>query len=504
MLRLNHPVMRPLVAAFVGALTTFAFTPFQYWPIAILSPAILFLLLQNQSTRRALLIGFCWGVGQFATGISWVHVSISNFGGMPMAAGLLLMVLLISYLALYPALFAGLLNRFFPTGKTRFFIAIPALWILSELARGWVFTGFPWLWLGYSQIDSPLAGLAPVGGVEVISFAIIVTASSLAFVITTRAWKWCLLPAAIFTVASGLNQVEWVTPDPESRTSFALIQGNIAQERKWLLSERWPTIMKYMDLSRKNWDADIIIWPEAAIPAIEREVASFLSNVDSAAKMNESALLTGIINRKDGRYFNSVLTLGDTSDGDYDYRTQHRYSKHHLLPFGEFVPFEDILRPLAPLFNLPMSSFSRGGFIQHNIIAKGRHLAPALCYEIIFGDQVRQNISEATDFILTLSNDAWFGDSIGPLQHMEIARMRALETGKPVIRSTNNGVTAVTDYKGKIIAQLPQFETHVLRAEVASTTGFTPYRTLGSWPLIGFILVSLGFAGWKRRLETRN
>jgi apolipoprotein N-acyltransferase len=215
--------------------------------------------------------------------------------------------------------------------------------------------------------------------------------------------------------------------------------------------------------------------------------------------MNESALLTGIINVKDGKYFNSVLPLGDVQSGEYDYRTQPRYSKHHLLLFGEFVPFEDILRPLAPLFNLPMSSFSRGGFIQDNILAKGRTFASALCYEIIFGDQVRQNITEDTDYILTLSNDAWFGHSIGPLQHMEIARMRALETGKPVIRSTNNGVTAITDYKGKIIAKAPQFETQVLRATVSSTTGLTPYTRFGSWPLVGFVVIGLVVLGFRKK-----
>ena len=504
MLKLNHPIMRPLLAAFVGTLTTLAFTPFQIWPIAILSPAILFLLLQNQSAKAGFFTGLCWGAGQFASGISWVYVSINNFGGMPLIASLFLMVLLVGYLALYPALFAGLLNHFFPSGRRRYFLAIPSLWLLSDFARGWIFTGFPWLWLGYSQIDAPLAGFAPLGGVESITFAVIVTASALAYMVIFREWKWLLLPLAVFAMATGLTRIEWVTPNPASNTSFALIQGNIAQELKWVPSERWPTIMKYTDLSRENWDADIIIWPEAAIPAIELEVTSFLSNLDSAAKMNEAALLTGIINRNNDRYFNSILPLGDTPDGDYNYLAQNRYSKHHLLPFGEFVPFEDLLRPLAPLFNLPMSSFSRGSFVQDNIVAKGRHLAPALCYEIILGDQVRQNITEETDFILTLSNDAWFGDSIGPHQHMEIARMRALENGKPVIRSTNNGVTAITDYKGKIIAQIPQFETRVLRAEVASTTGLTPYHTLGNWPLIGFIVLSLGVVAGKRKLETRD
>lgn len=216
--------------------------------------------------------------------------------------------------------------------------------------------------------------------------------------------------------------------------------------------------------------------------------------------MNHSAIITGIINKTEaGEYYNSILVVGQTPYGDYEMDLDERYHKHHLLPFGEFVPFGELLRPLAPFFNLPMSSFSRGAYVQPNIIANGMHLAPALCYEIIFGEQVRQNVTDDTDFLLTLSNDAWFGRSIGPLQHMEIARMRALELGLPLIRSTNNGVTAVTDHKGQIIAQIPQFETAVLRADVTPTDGTTWYREVGTWPLYVWVLACLGFGLLRRR-----
>ncbi|WED25986.1 apolipoprotein N-acyltransferase [Vibrio sp. DW001] len=500
-----HRLLRPILAAFVGASTTLAFAPYQLWPMAFISPIIFILLINNKTWKAGAFTGFMFGIGQFSVGISWVHISIDTFGGMPKVASLFLMILLVSYLSIYPALFAGLTNRFFPeSNKTRYLLAIPSLWLLTDLARGWVMTGFPWLLLGYSQLESPLSGLAPIGGVQFITLAIMLSSSGVVWVLVKRKPIGLVLPLMIFLSAYGLKLVDWVVPDESTRTSFALIQGNVSQEKKWLPSERWPTLMKFLDLSRVNWDADIVIWPEAAIPALEKELPSFLLNVDKAARMNDTALITGVVTQNSsGNYHNSVITLGDTPSGEYHYDTQPRYNKHHLLPFGEFVPFADILRPIAPLFNLPMSSFNRGDLVQNNIVGKGRYFATALCYEIIFGEQVRKNINQNTNFILTLSNDAWFGDSIGPLQHMEIAQMRALETGKPVIRATNNGITAITDYKGKIIAQIPQFETAVLRAEVTSSKGSTPFLTLGSWPMIMFLIMSLAISLFKFTLTRK-
>lgn len=497
-----HRLMRPLAAAFVGAFTTLAFAPYQFWPLAIISPLILLLLLHNRPAKDAALIGYCWGLGQFGMGISWVHISIDTFGGMPKIASVFLMLLLVGYLAVYSALFGWALNRFFPaSGRTRLLLGAPALWLICDWLRGWVMTGFPWLWLGYSQIESPLANYAPLGGVELLTLMVMLSAGALALVWLSKRWALLLIPAVIFAAGYGLKAAQWVTPVAEKATKVALIQGNVPQARKWLPSERWPTIMKYTDLTRQNWDADIIIWPEAAIPAFEFELGSFLHNLDAAARLNHSTIITGILNQTDDKqFYNSVLALGDTTQDEYQYDISQRFHKHHLLPFGEFVPFEDLLRPLAPFFNLPMSSFSAGDFIQPNMMASGHALAPALCYEIIFNEQVRANVTDDTDFLLTLSNDAWFGRSIGPLQHMEIARMRALELGKPLIRATNNGVTAVTDYRGNITAQIPQFKTDVLRAELTPTRGQTPYHTLGSWPLyVWTTLALLGGVALQRR-----
>ncbi|WP_325893585.1 apolipoprotein N-acyltransferase [Grimontia sp. NTOU-MAR1] len=482
--------MRILGAAFSGALATLAFAPYSFWPAMLVSLVALLLLIHGQSPKRACYIGFFWGLGQFGTGVGWVYVVIEKFGGLPTAIGLALIGLLVTYLALFPALFSYILRRVqLPLARSYLLLA-PSLWLVIDWFRGWFLTGFPWLWPGYSQIDGPLAFFAPMFGVQGITLALLIISGSIAITLVNRK-ATSLLPALVVAaVAAGSSFVPWVQKTGES-VDVAMVQGNVPQELKWLPSQRWPTLLSYQDLTRKNWDADIVIWPEAAVPALERDLPDFLARLDAAAINNDTAIVTGVLDvNSDGKAYNNVITLGDNGEGGYSYPSSQRYSKHHLLVFGEFVPFEDILRPLAPLFNLPMSSFSRGDYTQSNIDAKGYQLAPAICYEIAFSDQVRHSLTEESDFILTLSNDTWFGTSIGPHQHLEIARMRALENGKPVLRATNTGLTAAIGYKGDIIDQIPQFETVVLRTDVPTTTGQTPYTRFGDWPLYAWIVLS--------------
>ncbi len=239
--------------------------------------------------------------------------------------------------------------------------------------------------------------------------------------------------------------------------SVALVQGNIPQSMKWDPDALWPTMLKYMDLSRPHLDRDLVIWPEAAIPAPESMVAEFLDNANKVANLRDAAIITGIISQQNGDFYNSLIVLGNhhqkqQDSADYSAAGDNQFRKHHLLPIGEFVPMESLLRPLAPFFNLPMSSFARGSYQQNNLTALGHTLAPAICYEIAFPEQLRANVAEDTQVLLTVSNDAWFGESNGPLQHMEIAQMRSAELGRPLLRATNNGVTAVVDEFGNISA----------------------------------------------------
>ena len=492
--------LKTIGAVFSGAIGTLSFAPYSFWPAMLISLIALFvLILHSPRPKFAAFLGLSWGLGYFGTGISWIYVVIDKFGGLPTPIGLLLISFLIIYLASYPALFAYILKRANLTRAQALLLFAPPLWVVIDGIRGWFLTGFPWLWPGYSQIDGPLASVAPLVGVQGISFLLVFIAGAISLALIQKNGRPLFVVGLLFVLCGVLSQFHWVTQNKD-KVKIAMIQGNIPQEIKWLPSQRWPTLLLYQDMTRKNWDADIIIWPEAAIPALERDLPHFLDRLDKAAKNNNSTIITGLLDKKDDNsFYNTLITIGKNGEGDYQYPAKESYSKHHLLVFGEFVPFGDLLRPLAPLFNLPMSSFSRGEYTQENVNANGYQLASAICYEIAFHEQVRKSLTVNSDFILTLSNDTWFGDSIGPHQHLEIARMRALENAKPLLRSTNTGLTAVIDYKGKIVAQIPQFETQVLRATINTTQGQTPYTRWGDGPLYLWMCFSLCVIIWQRR-----
>ncbi len=462
--------------------------------------------------RQAALAGFCYGLGWFGVGISWVHVSIDQFGGLPLVASLGLMALLVGYLALFPALAAWLSYRLSAGRGDKSGISaltFAACWVMVEWLRSYLLTGFPWLSLGYSQTSAGLADLAPFIGETGITFILTASAAALARLYQSGP----ILPrvgpavsaAVMIAIAPLLAPLKgWHYS--EQSVNVVMVQGNIKQELRWQPEQEWPTMLKYLDLTRPHFaGAEIVIWPEAAIPQLEPLAEAFLDNLNRAAFYNDAALITGILdyNLKTEQAWNNLIVLGkdtaDASEGQYFYGHANRFSKHHLLPIGEFVPFENWLRALAPIFDLPMSSFSRGSYIQPNLLANDYHLLSAICFEIAFPRQIRANFTADTDFILTVSNDAWFGDSIGPHQHLQIAQMRAREFGKPVLRATNNGITATINADGSVRQRLPQFSEAVLHDTVPLSKGSTWYSRFGDWPLAGLCLLLLALAGLRTR-----
>ncbi|WP_293751872.1 apolipoprotein N-acyltransferase [uncultured Paraglaciecola sp.] len=501
--------LKLLLSTLFGALLTLAYAPFSFWFITFLSLSSFIYLLSNAQPKQGFKLGFAFGLGWFGAGVSWVHVSIADFGGVPLIGSLALMLLLSAYLALFPGLSFYLLSKYF--NKTFWPIALPFIWLLVEWLRSWFLTGFPWLSLGYSQLQGPLAGWFPIIGEFGVSGLVVLISAALAIWLADKKW----LPSALIVtvlLVSGLvlNQYQWTKPTGEN-VRIAMVQGNIEQALRWTPEQDQPTMNKYKNMTADHWNNDVVIWPEAAIPKLEPIAADFLNEIDSLAAQTNTGLITGIVNYnfETREAFNNLIGLGQKQTdeqnngsavrGQYHYFHGNRFAKHHLLPIGEFIPLEDWIRGLAPIFDLPMSSFTRGDYQQANIQAKGYQFAPAICFEIAFPRQISANLYYNTDFIITVSNDAWFGGSHGPAQHLEIAQARAKEFGLPVLRATNTGITAFIDHRGQIQSRLPQFEAAVLSDTIAQVKGYTPYRSFGDWTIWCLSFVIFAFACWYQR-----
>jgi apolipoprotein N-acyltransferase len=488
------------LALLSGASLTLGFAPFNLWPVVLFALGVFFHLLSHSD--KPFKLGFSFGLGWFGAGISWVHVSIADFGGLPLIASLALMLLLSAYLALYPALISHLLKKHFP--PLIWPLALPLIWLFVEWLRSWVLTGFPWLSLGYSQISGPLAGWIPLIGETGLSAMTVMLCAVLAQWLPKRYYLSSAVLVLVLLLSSWvLNRHQWSGPTGEI-VPIAMVQGNIKQELRWAPEQDAPTMQKYLNMTQAHWDNELIIWPEAAIPKLEPLALDYLAELDALAAMHGTGLITGIVNYnfETREAYNNLIVLGSTQKNDhkgqYHYGHGNRFAKHHLLPIGEYIPLENWLRGLAPIFDLPMSSFSRGDYLQQNLLANGYNFAPALCFEIVFPHQISANLTADTDFILTVSNDAWFGHSHGPAQHLQIAQMRAKEFGIPVLRATNNGITAFINHRGEIQSELPQFQAGVLTDNIALVAGTTPYRYFGDFT--AWLLAIMGFvmACWLR------
>ncbi|MFO1423817.1 MAG: apolipoprotein N-acyltransferase [Candidatus Competibacteraceae bacterium] len=498
----RFPWIADPLAFTAGAFLPLAFAPFDIWPLAILLPAILLWTWDGASPRRAAVRGGLFGLGLYGFGIHWIFISLHDYGNAPAPFAALATALVVLAMALYPAALGGLIVRWGPPpGPARWLLVFPALWTLLDWVRSWLLTGFPWLAIGYSQTDAPLGQLAPYAGVFGVGWAVALSAGLLRTVLSNAHWRARLgglgLLAVLWLGAWGLGRVEWVelagTP-----LRVAIVQGNVTQDRKWDPDALDETLTRYVQLSLPEQSrSEVIVWPETAIPALLDEVRPFVAALADAAQQAGVDYVTGIPTGswKSGVFHNSIIGLG---------RSPGLYHKRRLLPFGEYLPLRGFLLFFRDWVDIPMADFTPGGREQPLFRAGGQPVGLSICFEAVFGEEIRRALPDAT-WLINLSNDAWFKDSTAPHQHLQIARMRALEVARYLARATNTGVSAIVDERGQIRARGPQFQVEVIRGEVQPLRGLTPYARFGDWPAVAMMvgLLSLGlFLGRRTRATT--
>lgn len=492
----NAP-LRLSLALGVGGLLAYAFAPFGAWPLAIVCPATLMGLWESVTARQAAWLGFWFGFGTFAAGTYWLYVAIHTYGHAPIWITLVVAVALMSLMAAYHALTGYVVVRYLPSGPTRWLLGAPAVWLLLEWLRGWLFSGFPWLSLGYSQTDSALSHLMPLGGVYGVSLVLLASAGALV-ALARGTLRVRLLALAVLVApwlaSAALGGIAW-THASGSAVSVAIVQANIPQEEKWVDAYSQRILGRYQRLTESAFGARLIVWPESALPYPINNLLPYVAQLDRAARAHGSSLVLGTQRAAlhDGRYdyYNSILALG---------RQASWYDKVHLVPLVEYIPLPRFVRRWLERMNLPSSSFTSGPSRQAPLPVAGLVLGPTVCYEVAYGGYMLRMLPQA-NALVNVTDDAWFGNTPELAQQFQMARTRALEEGRYMIVATDDGVSGVIGPRGEVIARAPIRVPYVLRASVTPMTGMTPFARTGNDLAVGLACAGLAaaFAAGRRR-----
>ena len=471
--------LRSALALVAGMVYPLAFAPYAVWPAALIAFALLYAALGGAGRGQALLRCFLFGIGKFGVGAYWIFVSLNSYADISVA---LAVGLFLTFLILASALSS--LIAFFVVA-TRYPVMDALIFAvgccIAELAVSMpVALSFPWLHLGYALIDTPLASFAPLGGVWLVGFAAALSAAAIAQAFK-RVWGGVVLSSAIWCAGWLLPTASW--EDGED-VSVALVQGNVPLHVKWRPGAWEEMIAHHLRLSRRAGDARLVVWAESAIPANIRDIED---RVAASLQALDGRILFGTFERAVAGLAPATYNVVAALDGG----EIEVFRKAHLVPFSEYIPlrevFGDLLRPLG----YPMSSLTAESAAQAPLRIGEMGIAVALCYEVAYAQIVRRR-ANAAELLVVLSEDSWLGDTTGPWQHMQIARMRALETGKFLVRATNDGVTAIVDPTGTVTAALDRFQAGVLRGGVAAIGGSaTPFSRLGLIPIATLILLVL-------------
>jgi len=479
------------------------FAPFGWVFVSLLSIAGILFLWQKQTPSQAKRSGFVYGFFVFLVGSYWTYISVGTFGGAPVWLALLVMLGLVCIMASYYSGMGYVVTRWFKSShysKLTWVFIVASLWTLVEWLRGWVLTGFPWLNLGYLSLDTPIAGYAPLGGVYFCTFIwAFIAAAIVQCVNAKRSWNIGMVMSIVGLLVAGyfLNGAEW-TESYSDEISVALVQGGVPQDKKWDAEQLPLTMQLYTQLTLQNKESDLIVWPEVAIPKLRPQIVGYYQNLKQQLP-EKTVLLAGVIDQLPSGEHSDIRNGLLKIDSRMGTPQEQVYYKQHLVPFGEYFPVPKFIRAWLRMMNLPYSDITPGARKQPAISMHELKLGAFICYEDAYTNRVRAMLPAANIFV-NVSNDAWFGGSLAPHQHLQITRMRALETERPILRSTNNGITAVIDKKGDIVSTVEQFKPQVLRANVQPVKGATPFATLGNWMIISLCVMFLGFI----RLLTRK
>lgn len=487
---LNRPFLQNISCVLAGALLVTAFAPFNLFFMAPLSLAWLLFSWLNCTPRQAWIRGWYFGLGCFGFGVSWVFISIHRYGNANVLLAGFFTLAFINILALFPAATGWLWRKYYKSNLGGILLGFPGIWVIVEYIRSWIFTGFPWLLIGDSQTHGPFQGYLPIIGEYGVSF-LTTLAASLIVLLVISSKKITKILALTFLILITLfgqltTAINWTTPLP-NQIKVSLVQGNIPQEVKWSPDYLRTILERYWQLSLPLWStSDLIIWPEGSIPLPKSLANDFLIQLKSQTQLHHTQLILGLPLEADqkNKYYNGLIILGDS---------EAEYAKRHLVPFGEYVPLENWLRGLIGFFNIPMSDFIIGSSHQANLQVDHNQIAPFICYEIAYSELLRSQLPNAT-ILLVISDDAWFGDSLAPQQHLQIAQARARQSGRYLLFSTNNGITAVINPKGQIISRIPQFQATVLTSNIPGMQGTTPWVYIGTNGILAvmFLLLIVG------------
>jgi apolipoprotein N-acyltransferase len=484
-----------LLCLAAGLALPLAFAPWAAYPLAWLALIPLLLISADPRPRRRFRRGLLFGLGLFGFGLHWLLPTIHTFGHMPLALAVPTWVLLVAYCALYPAVFALAAGWLGGSPAVRLGLVLPLLWAGLEALRGWAFTGFPWLSLGASQVPGPLGGWLPVVGS--LGTGLAVAAVNGWLLLAGRALfrrNWGPAAASVAAVAAlvgagGLvGNVAWTRAEG-APVAAALVQGNVPQTAKWDPERRAAILARYERLTRAHLGADLVVWPETAVPLFADRATGYLNGLATDARARGTTLLVGVPEREwvagAKRYYNTVLALGEH---------QGRYRKRHLVPFGEYVPLRSILF-FAEKFVPGEGTFVPGDSAEP-LSLDGYRAGLSICYEDAFPREVAATVRRGATVLVNVTNDAWFGRSIGPAQHAQLARVRAREMGRPMLRVANTGLTFAADHRGREVAAIPPDRPGVAEVTVRPRAGLTPYQVLARGWLVAALVGALAAAGW--------